>query len=344
MQDVADAVHVSKQTVSAVINAKPGITEETRSRVLEAIQRLGYRMDLTARSLRTGRTRTVALIVTDVSNPVAGTMARASEELAYSKGYNLVLNNTHDDLAREDFYINSVLERSLDGVMFISARDESTALEKLEGEGIPVVVIDRVPQNYSGPAVVLDNWHAGSLAGEHLAQLGHQRVAHVGGPESVHIARERMAGFRTVIQQQSLQLIDAEPAAGWRIEDGYRATTRLLQRGCAFTALFCAGDQLAIGAMRALREAGRRIPNDISVIGLDDIDLAKYLSPPLTTISQSIAEMAALGVQMLINLVEGRVPAEHRIVIEPRLVARESTAASSASAILDQGNRESSYG
>jgi DNA-binding LacI/PurR family transcriptional regulator len=249
-------------------------------------------MDLTARSLRTGRTRTIALIVTDVSNPVAGAMARASEELAYSKGYNLVLNNTHDDLAREDFYINSVLQRSLDGVMFISARAESTALQKLEGEGIPVVVIDRVPQNYSGRAVVLNNWRAGTLAGEHLAQLGHRQVAHVGGPASVHIARERLGGFRSAIDESGLQLIDTEPARGWRIEDGYAAAARLLERGRAFTALFCAGDQLAIGAMRGLREAGHRIPNDVSVIGLDDIDLARYLSPPLTTISQSIAEMA----------------------------------------------------
>lgn len=340
MQDVADAVNVSKQTVSAVINGKPGITEETRARVLEAIERLGYRMDLTARSLRTGRTGTIALIVTDVSNPVAGIMASASEELAYSEGYNLVLHNTHDDLAREDFYINSILQRSLDGVMFISARDESTALEKLEGAGIPVVVIDRVPQSYTGPAVVLENWRAGALAGEHLAQLGHRRMAHVGGPGNVHIARERMAGFGSAIERHGLELVDVEPSSGWRIEDGYSAMQGLLARGSPFTALFCAGDQLAIGAMRALREAGRSIPGDMSIVGVDDIELTKYLFPPLTTVSQSIAKMAMLGVQMLIDLVEGKAPAEQRIIIEPRLVVRGSSAAPPLLVHSQEANRE----
>lgn len=326
MQDVAAAVNVSKQTVSAVVNSKPGITAETRARVWAAVERLGYQMDLTARSLRTGRTRTIALIVTDVSNPVAGQMATSAEETTYAERYNLILYNTHDDLARESFYVDAIIQRSVDGVVFISARDESTALEKLEVAGIPAVVIDRVPQSYHGPAVVLDNARAGRLAAEHLLALGHTRFAHVGGPESVHIARERLSGFRSALADASIRQLAIEPAKGWRIQDGYAALQRLLAWHTDFTALFCAGDQLAIGAMRALREVGKDIPDDVSVVGVDDIDLASFLSPPLTTVSQSIGEMATLGVRLLLAMLEGQEPSPPRIVIEPALVLRRSTA------------------
>jgi DNA-binding LacI/PurR family transcriptional regulator len=211
-------------------------------------------------------------------------------------------------------------------VVFISARDESTALEKLKLAGIPVVVIDRVPQSYHGPAVVLDNARAGRLAAEHLLALGHTRFAHIGGPESVHIARERLFGFRSVLPDASVRHLAIEPAKGWRVEDGYAALQRLLTWHTDFTALFCAGDQLAIGAMRALREVGRGIPDEVSVVGVDDIDLASFLCPPLTTVSQSIGEMAAVGVRLLLTMLEGQELAQPRIVIEPALVLRQSSA------------------
>lgn len=326
MQDVADLSGVSKQTVSAVINDKPGITAETRARVLAAIQQVNYRMDLRARSLRTGRTHTVALIVTDVSSPVFGKIANAAEELVYAEQYNLVLFNTHDDLERERFYIDSILQRAVDGVMFVSASDDSTALEKLEAAGIPVVVVDRVPQNYHGPAVVLDNVHAGRLAAEHLLQLGHTRCAHISGPGEVHIARERLEGFRQVLAHNGVEQIDVVETDDWRLESGHAAAERLLARGSAMTAVFCGGDLLAMGAMRAFEDAGRRIPADLSIISIDNIDLAAYVSPPLTTISQSLVQMATMGVQLLFDLLAGNEPDVQRIVIEPQLIVRRSTA------------------
>jgi DNA-binding LacI/PurR family transcriptional regulator len=171
----------------------------------------------------------------------------------------------------------------------------------------------------------MNNPQAGRLAAEHLLALGHTRFAHIGGPESVHIARERLAGFRSVLPDASVRHLAIEPARGWRIQDGYAALQRLLTWHTDFTALFCAGDQLAIGAMRALREIGRGVPENVSVVGVDDIDLASFLCPPLTTISQSIGEMAALGVRLLFTLLDGQEPSQPRIVIEPMLVLRQST-------------------
>ncbi len=268
MQDVADLSNVSKQTVSAVINGKPGITEETRVRVLAAIEQTNYRMDLTARSLRTGRTHTVALLVTDISSPVLGTMASAAEERLYAQNYNLVLYNTHDDLERERFYVDSILQRSVDGVLFVSAWDESTALDKLHAAGIPIVVVDRVPQNYGGPAVVLDNILAGRLAASHLLDLGHRRLAHIGGPAEVHIARERLHGFQAVLAEHGIGCLAIERADDWHVESGCAAMQRLLARNDGFTAVLCAGDMLAIGAMHALRH--RRLHDSHRGVGHGD--------------------------------------------------------------------------
>jgi DNA-binding LacI/PurR family transcriptional regulator len=190
MRDVAKMAGVSKQTLSAVINDKPGITGETRDLVRAAIDLLGYRPLLTACSLRTGQTRTIALILADVSSPVTGKMASAAEDYAYAAHYNLVLYNTHEDIERERFYISSVIQRSVDGALFVSAQDESTGRRMLHAAGIPVVVIYRVPRSYSGPTVVLDNLGAGQTASEHLLSLGHERVAHVGGsPQRPHRPR-----------------------------------------------------------------------------------------------------------------------------------------------------------
>jgi DNA-binding LacI/PurR family transcriptional regulator len=327
MKDVADLVGVSKQTVSAVINNKPGITEETRARVLAAIKQLGYRMDYTARSLRTGQTRTIALLITDVSSPFAGKIASVAEDAAYASHYNLVLYNTRDDVEREQNYIYSAVQRSVDGVLFVSARDESTVPESLEAFGIPVVILDRVPKGYQGPSITIDNLKAGQVAAEHLLTLGHCSFAHIAGPASLHISKGRLEGFSHAVQMgHPGRDITIERAENWKVESGYLATQRLLARKVNFTALFVAGDMLAIGAIRALRDAGLDIPADVSVVSVDDIDIVRYHHPPLTTVSQFVERMATLGVEMLLDLLSGNNPPQPQIVIDPKLIVRESTA------------------
>lgn len=326
MQDVADLVHVSKQTVSAVLNNKPGITEETRARVLEAISEVNYRRDLRARSLRTGRTHRLAFVVGDITSPVFGIMANAADERAYRDGYSLVLFNTRDSLEREEFSIDSILQRAVDGVMFVSARDESTALARLESVGIPMVVVDRVPSDYSGVAVVLDNVAAGRLAARHLLEQGHQRFAHIGGPGDTHIARERLQGFRSELEANGVKTLTVELADDWRLSAGYFAMQRLLKEGERFTALYCAGDQLAIGALRALREARVPVPQNVSVVGTDDIDYDKFLDPPLTTVKQPLDAMATAGVELLLSMLGGEQPPQTRRVMDCELIVRSSTA------------------
>ncbi len=326
IHDVAKAVDVSTQTVSAVINNKPGITIATQEKVRAAIAQLGYKPNLTARSLRTQRTQTIALMVSDISSPVAGNMAIAAENLAYQAGYNFLLYNTQDDVHREKFYVSSILQRSVDGVLYISARDESSVPTMLQNAGIPVVVIDRKPKNYAGPYVVLDNFQAGYLAGKHLLSLGHRDVLHIGGPDYVSISSERLSGLRTAIAELSDTVnLKVQRANNWKIESGYVAMQQILSHCEDFSGVFAAGDLLAVGAMKALHEAGRKIPGDVSLIGVDDIEISSYLNPPLTTISQSIAKMAETAMHILLGVLSDKPPVEMQVTIQPFLVERNST-------------------
>jgi LacI family transcriptional regulator len=328
MKDVAELAGVSKQTVSAIINGKPGITDETRDRVLSVIEQLGYRPDITARSLSTGRTRTIALLITDVSSPVAAKIASTAEDYAYAAQYTLILYNTHDDVVREKACIESAIQRSVDGVLFVSANDESKAPQTLQSAGMPLVVIDRCPRGYIGPSVMLDNVQAGRLAAEHLWSLGHRHIVQIGGPQTVSNSQERLTGFQDLLRERGNGVeLWFETAENWHIEAGYEAMRRVLGHGAPFTAVFAAGDLLAIGAMSALREASLGIPMDVSVIGVDDIDLDRFLHPPLTTVSQSIARMAMVGTQKLIAILDSGEPGEIHTLVQPLLVVRQSTAA-----------------
>jgi len=325
MGDVATFAGVSKQTVSAVVNGKPEITRATRDRVLAAIETLGYRRDFIASSLRTGRTRTIALIVSDTASPFIGTLAVAAEDYARECGYSLVLHNTHDEVAREAAYFINVVERGIDGVAFISATDVCSGLDVLRANGIPTVAIDRVPHPYEGAAVTLDNHKAGCLAAEHLRRLGHTRVAHISGPLTVSMSRERLGGFREALGDTAE--LTVEEAETWDYQAGYTAMQRLLAVHRPPLAVFAAADTLAIGAMRAICEVGLRVPEDVSVIGVDDIDSAAYQNPPLTTVRQSIHELAVLGLQLLLDILNGKEVAQAKVIMEPVLIVRQSTMA-----------------
>ena len=325
MKDVAELVGVSIQTVSAVVNNKPGITGETRDRVLAAVKQLGYQPYSVARSLRTGQTRTLALIVSDLSNPSFGTMASSAEDYAHRFGYNLTVHNTHDDVTREANYIQSLTQRWIDGVLYVSAEDELSSQTALEKAGIPSVAIDRIPETYVGPSVTLDNTKAGYIATRYLVELGHHDIAQISGPNRLRVARERIGGFEKALAEEGLRPAAIEEG-NWTCDSGYTAMKHMLNHRAHPTALFAANDRMAIGAMQAIQEAGLRVPDDISVVGLDDIEVAAYQNPPLTTVRQSFVELATLAVRLLLALIQKDQPAETQLVIEPELIERQSTA------------------
>ena len=327
MKDVANLAKVSIQTISAVINGKPGISQVTTDRVLAAIEELGYRPFSIGRSLRTHSTLTIALVVSDITNPFFSKMASIAEDYAHASGYNLILFNTHNDLDRENDYIYGAKERWIDGILFISTKDNVTGVDVLINAGIPIVFIDRIPDNFNGPWISLDNNKTGRLAGEYLANLGHLNMAHINGPLDLRLSRERYEGFKSVLAERGLP----EPycVSGddrWSGESGYKAMKELLTRVPRPTAVFAANDRLAIGGMRAIAEAGLRIPDDISLVGVDDIEFAAYVNPPLTTIRQPLEDVATLGIKNLLDILKGNEPDVLHIVLEPSLKIRGSTA------------------
>ena len=313
MKDVAHLANVSVQTVSAVINSKPGISTGTSARVYRAIQELSYRPFAVARSLRTRQTRTIALVVHDISNPYFAAIAGVAEDHARAAGYSMVLYNTRDDVKREADYIRCAVESWVDGVLFVSTRDHMKSIQTLDTAGIPSVAVERIPEHYTGPSVTVDNVRAGRMAAEHLLALGHTSLAHICGPLWLRSSRDRLSGYRQAIEAAGLALPeDAAPEGDWGCESGRQAMQGLLGRAPRPTAVFAANDRLAIGAMLAVYEAGLRVPADISIVGLDDIEVAAYQSPPLTTIRQSFTDLATEGVRLLLALLAGQEPAQPR--------------------------------
>ncbi|HML24788.1 MAG TPA: LacI family DNA-binding transcriptional regulator [Aggregatilinea sp.] len=332
MKDVAKLAGVSVQTVSVAINNKETISDETRERVLAAIEEVGYRPYTVARSLRTGSTQTIALVVSDITNPFFASMANIVEDYAHASGYSLLLYNTHSDLEREKNYIRMATQRWIDGLLFVSTKDEMYGLEALQEANIPVVAIDRIPNNYDGPSVILDNMKTGRMVAEHLIDLGHKHFAHISGPMDLLLSRERLQGYQDVIQQHGLPpAISACGDDSWTAESGYQAMRSLLQASPRPTAVFAGNDRMAIGAMRAIIEAGLRIPDDISVVGIDDIELSSYQIIPLTTVRQSLVDVATIGIKILLDILSGQEPEQSQVVCEPRLVVRSSTGRPAAS-------------
>jgi LacI family transcriptional regulator len=331
MRDVGDLLGVSKQTVSAVINGKPGITPETTAQVRAAIEQLGYRPHHSARSLATGRTNMLALFVFDVSMPMPGQVAVAAEQCASAHGYQLVVYNTRDSLEREGAYVSTVLQRSVDGVIFMPAADASEGPQKLVEADVPVVTILRRPTHYEGPSVTLNSLKAGGLAARHLLELGHRNFVALGGPVSVHTGVERVKGFRDELATcPEATLCHLVQDLDWRPISAYRAMKDILAQQTDFTAVFAAGDALALGALRALHEAGLSVPQDVSLVGLDDNATAPFLTPPLTTVRMPVVAMAETCVRLLVEAIDGQAAGSQSIIVEPELVVRQSTAAPSA--------------
>jgi LacI family transcriptional regulator len=327
MKDVARLAGVSIQTVSVVVNDTATISPETRERIQAAIDELGYRPLAVARSLRTGSTRTIALVVSDITNPFFSRMASLVEDYAHQAGYTLILYNTHSDLEREASYLQMAAQRWVDGVLFVATRNTFGGLEPLRAAGIPVVAVDRIPDGYDGPWVILDNRRTGELVAEHLLDLGHRHVAHISGPLDLRLSDERLEGFSAAVEDGGAALVAR--AAGddsWSCASGHDAMWSILEARPRPTAVFASNDRLAIGAMRAAAEAGLRIPDDISIVGVDDIEFAAYQSPPLTTVRQSLADVATLGTKILIDLLRGEPADRPQVVFKPELVVRQSTA------------------
>jgi DNA-binding LacI/PurR family transcriptional regulator len=301
--DVAHRAGVSQKTVSRVMNGEPYVTEAVRLRVLEAARELGYRRNNVARALTSGRTRRIGVV--SLGSPLYGpaSMLIELERAARSTGYSLSIVTTFEgDPHGVAGAIDALLTEGVDGIVLSEPIDEGENI-RLELD-IPVLSLGRFP-GLSGPRVVItgvEGSEAGRVATDHLLQLGHRTVWHVAGPQRWWSARDRLDGWRSALRAAGA----VEPPCiegDWSPASGHAAGVRLA-RHPDVTAVFVANDDMAIGVMRAFAEAGRRVPEDVSVVGLDDIPIAAYQSPPLTTVRQDFGTLARDGLERLVRQIE----------------------------------------
>lgn len=331
IKDVAQAAQVSISTVSHVINGTRYVSDELRLRVLDAMQNLGYRPNGLARSLRRGSTATIGLILPDNANMFFAEIAREIEDLGFQNGYSVILCNSNDNPTKELTYTNTLLQKQVDGMIFISTGGSGEAMQRILSEGVPVVIVDRELDGVETDRILLDNFQGGYLAGQYLIGLGHCRFSCISGPSQLTPSHLRVQGFLQALQDAGLSFDESNMVSGdFHYESGERCMDQLLDHGARrFTALFVLNDMMAIGALRSAINHGLRVPQDLSIIGFDGISLTQAVSPALTSIAQPIQQIAASSIELLLNQIRakqkgGQPTSRECMILSPQILEGES--------------------
>jgi LacI family transcriptional regulator len=327
MRDVAERAGVSVTTVSHVINETRPVSDELRQRVLAAIDELGYQPNVLARSLRRGETHTIGMIVPDSANPFFAELARGIEDTSFEHGYNLILCNSDGDLDKELIYADVLTEKQVDGILFVAAGVSTDHIRALQERRIPVVIVDREIPDVSVDQVLTDNARGGWLATRHLLELGHRCIGCITGPSDVTPSAERVTGYRQALSEGGIPVDEVLIVKGdFQYGSGYRAARQILARDDPPTAIFTCNDLMAVGAISAAVEMGRQVPVNLSVVGFDDVRLASFANPPLTTIVQPKYEMGVLATTMLLERMRNHDIPPRRRLLDTSLLIRQSTA------------------
>lgn len=325
--DVARHAGVSVATVSHVMNHTRHVEPETAERVRAAITALRYSPNSVARSLRRGETKTIGLLLPDNSNPFFASVARQIEDAGFVAGYTVILCNSDGNAEKEERYLSVLMAKQIDGLIFAGSSDHARVFARLL-PSVPAVLLDREIQSVNVDSVLVDHEHGGFLAGRHLAGLGHRKIGVIGGPRDSSSGPARLRGFiRALGEEAGLEL----PAASivdsdYHFAGGRLAMEQLMAQAPDITAVFACNDLMAMGAVTALRSRGLRVPDDMSMVGFDDIPYAVTTWPPLTTIAQPVEKIGTRAVSLLLERLGEPEAPSRREVLAPVLVERESCA------------------
>jgi LacI family transcriptional regulator len=333
VRDVAAAASVSVGTVSNVLNRPDKVAPATAERVLAAIENLGFVRNDAARQLRAGRSRSIGLVVLDIRNPFFTDIARGAEERAAEMGMTLLVGSSQEDPDRESAYLDLFLEQRVSGVLLSPVADTRNRLERLRGNGVPVVLVDRQSKDHTFSSVAVDDVVGGRLAVRHLIDVGRRRIAYVGGPASIRQVTDRLRGARQAVRRAPGVDLEVWHTDALTVLAGRAVGEQIRERRPADRpdAIFAANDLLAIGILQALMlPGGLRVPQDIALIGYDDIDFAAASVVPLSSIRQPAGVIGRRAVELLLD--ESFAEDEEsyqadRVLFQPELVVRESTGA-----------------
>ncbi|GAB4576468.1 MAG: substrate-binding domain-containing protein [Anaerolineae bacterium] len=332
MHDVARQARVSIATVSHVINNTRPVSDELRTRVLDAMAALNYQPNAFARALRSKQSLTIGVIVPDSSNPFFADLMRGIEDVSLENEYSVMLGESRGDLNKEIVHTENLVAKQVDGIIFAAAGAGAAHIEKLVDQGVPVVLVERDPKTLPVDAVLISNFEGGQLAARHLLALGHTQIACITGPKRLTLREDRLRGFVTALAEAGITLdADHIREGNFSTHSGYQHAQALLRLAPRPTAIFAFNDMMALGVLRAAHELGIAVPDDLSIVGFDDTYLAAYAIPPLTTITLPTHEMGRCAMQLLLDRINNPELAPRKITLDITLTVRHSTAPAPAS-------------
>ncbi|KIE22639.1 transcriptional regulator [Vibrio sinaloensis] len=329
MKDIAKLAGVSTSTVSHVINKSRFVSEEISERVNKAATELNYTPSALARSLKVNRTKTIGMLVTTSTNPFFGEVVKGVERSCYQQGYNLILCNTEGDNARMRESINTLLQKRVDGLILMCSSLEGERIDVFEKySDIPVVVMDWGPMLFTSDKIQDNSLRGGYIAAKHLIDVGHKSIGCITGPLIKHQAQMRYEGYKRALNEAEL---DFNPnwivESDFECEGGYEAFNQMFAKGKLPSAIFVSNDMMAMGVINAAHEKGIRIPEDLSIIGYDDIQISKFMTPALTTIHQPKYRLGKAAVEALLQRLNNSYLDPQVVQLEPSLVERKSVSA-----------------
>jgi DNA-binding LacI/PurR family transcriptional regulator len=323
--DIAKAVGVTQTTVANALAARGNVSEATRARILKCAQEMGYHPNALARGLAKGKTLTLGFLLPTIANPFYPEIAEEIEHIAQVHGYQLLLCNTHYDSALGQQHLERLVSRWVDGIIVMGSSMDIADIDRQFQRGLPMVLCDW-QENESSltiPQVRVDFHHAGKLAAQHLLSLGHRKIGIIVDEPQQTL---RLEGFRAALQEEQIDLpCDMIQQGHSTLESGYEAAQKLLASIERPTAIFATTDWMAIGALEAVRDAGLHVPQDLSIIGLDDIVVSAHISPPLTSIAIPKHQLAKEATELLLHQIDGASDYQTSILITPSLLLRQST-------------------
>lgn len=327
VKDVAAAASVSVGTVSNVLNRPDKVAPATVDRVMRAIDELGFVRNDAARQLRAGRSTTVGLIVLDVRNPFFTELARGAEREADRRGLSVLLANSDEDVAREARYLDLFEQQRVRGILISPYQEVGGRLREMRARGIPSVLVDRRSADDLFSSVSVDDELGGYLVAQHLLDTGRRRILFTGGPIDIRQVDDRRRGARRAVDEVSDASLETLPASASQVEDGRAAGAEIASRPRAHRpdAVFCANDLVALGVLQSLSAHGIRVPDDIALIGFDDIDFAAAAVVPLSSVRQPSLLMGETALRLLVEESDDPGRAAEQVVFEPQLVVRDST-------------------
>lgn len=328
IKDVAQEANVSIATVSRILNGKGGVSLTLTKRVQEVVKQLKYQPNNVARALKIKESRSIGLIIPDIENPFFPALVRGVEDAAQQHDYAVILCNTDGRVEEEKKYIEFLFSKRVDGMVFTESLDSKNNIALLASSGIPIVLLDRRVEGMQASAVVTDNQLGAFMATEHLIQLGKKNIAFLNGSLKLSSGAERANGYREALTKYKLAYKDRLVINGaFTYDSGYEATEMLVRSGQKIDGIFASNDMIAIGAIECLAKHNIKVPEDVGVVGFDDIRMATWYKPALTTIRQPVYDMGKCAMNILVEQISGVREKYCEQIFMPELIIRKSSGA-----------------